>query len=276
LIEVISKKLLRLKLQMADSQEMLKLLRDGPVTTIVLNRPQRFNSFVKDMAMQMQEMLDGCREDGTRCLIITGEGKAFSAGQDLNEVTDPDGPELQRIVADHYNPIILRIRNLPIPVIAAVNGAAAGAGANIALACDIVVAKSSAYFLQAFSHIGLIPDSGGTYHLPRLIGFQRASALMMLGEKVSAPDAALMGMIYKSVPDEEWDTYVTELGRRVAAMPTKGLALTKRALNMSLVNNLAVQLDMEEQLQTEAGKTEDYTEGVKAFLEKRKPIFNGR
>src|SRR5688500_2369625 len=181
---------------MTEIEEMLKLTREGDVTTITLNRPQRFNSFVKEMALQLQDMLNVCCEDGTRCIVITGEGKAFSAGQDLNEVVDPNGPLLQTIVAEHYNPIILRIRNVPVPVIAAVNGAAAGAGANIALACDIVVAKASAYFLQAFSHIGLIPDSGGTYHLPRLIGFQRASALMMLGEKVGATDAASMGMIY--------------------------------------------------------------------------------
>ncbi len=261
---------------MSENQEMLILQREGDVTTIRFNRPLRYNSFVKDMALQLQAKLDECKTDGTRCLILTGEGKAFSAGQDLNEVTDPDGPELQRIVADHYNPVILRLRNLPIPVLAAVNGVAAGAGANIALACDIVIAKASSYFLQAFSHIGLIPDSGGTYHLPRLIGFQRASALMMLGEKVSARDAEYMGMIYKAINDEEWDTYVSDLAKKIAAMTTKGLALTKRALNMSLVNNLAAQLDMEEQLQTEAGRTEDYEEGVKAFLEKRKPLFNGR
>ncbi len=261
---------------MSELTQTLISHRDGAVKTIVLNRPQRFNSFIKEMAFQFQEMLDSCKTDGTRCLVITGEGKAFSAGQDLNEVTEPHGPELQHIVADHYNPIILRIRNLPIPVIAAVNGAAAGAGANIALACDIVIAKTSSYFLQAFSHIGLIPDSGGTFHLPRLIGFQRASALMMLGEKVSATDAAAMGMIYKVIPDEEWDAYVIELARKIAAMPTKGLALTKKALNMSLVNNLAVQLEAEEKLQTEAGRTEDYQEGVKAFLEKRKPYFKGQ
>lgn len=261
---------------MTDNQEMLVLRREGPITTVKFNRPQRYNSFVRDMALQFQEILDRCAEDGTRCLVITGEGKAFSAGQDLNEVTDPNGPKLQTIVAEHYNPIITRIRNLQVPVIAAVNGAAAGAGANIALACDIVVAKSTAYFLQAFSHIGLIPDSGGTFHLPRLIGFQRASALMMLGEKVPAPEAEAMGMIYKSVPDEEWDDYISNLASRIAAMPTKGLALTKNALNMSMVNNLAVQLEREEELQTLAGKTADYAEGVNAFLEKRKAIFEGK
>jgi 2-(1,2-epoxy-1,2-dihydrophenyl)acetyl-CoA isomerase len=261
---------------MTDTNDMILVTRDGDVTTIKLNRPQRYNSFVQAMAFDFQSKLDDVAKDGTRCLVITGEGKAFSAGQDLNEVTDPEGPEMQRIVADHYNPIIKRIRNLEMPVIAAANGAAAGAGANIALACDIVVAKTSAYFLQAFSHIGLIPDSGGTYHLPRLIGFQRASALMMLGEKVLAPDAELMGMIYKAIPDEDWDEYVPALAQRLVAMPTRGLALTKMALNMSLSSTLDQQLDIEEELQTTAGQTEDYAEGVKAFLEKRKAIFKGK
>jgi 2-(1,2-epoxy-1,2-dihydrophenyl)acetyl-CoA isomerase len=248
----------------------------GAVTTIKLNRPQRYNSFNREMALAMQQLLDQCAEDGTRCLVITGEGKAFSAGQDLNEVTDPNGPEMQKIVAEHYNPIITRLRDLELPVIAAVNGAAAGAGANIALACDIVIAKESAYFLQAFSHIGLIPDSGGTYHLPRLIGFQRASALMMLGEKVGAKDAEAMGMIYRSIPDAEWDEYVHALALRLSEMPTRGLALTKRALNASLENNLIDQLEVEEKIQTVAGKTEDYKEGVDAFLAKRKANFTGR
>ena len=256
--------------------EMLIVERNGPITTIRFNRPQRFNCFVRDMALEFQKKLAACSTDGTRCLVITGEGKAFSAGQDLNEVVDPEGPELQRIVADHYNPIIRAIRNLELPVIAAVNGAAAGAGANIALACDIVVAKKSSYFLQAFSHIGLIPDSGGTFHLPRLIGFQRASAQMMLGEKIPAPDAEAMGMIYKAIPDEDWDEYIPALALKLAQMPTRGLALTKMALNMSLDNSLTQQLDTEEELQTAAGQTEDYAEGVKAFLEKRKPIFKGK
>ena len=250
--------------------------RDGDVTTIRLNRPDRYNSFNREMAIGLQQLLDQCAENGTRCLVLTGEGKAFCAGQDLNEVTDPNGPALQSIVAEHYNPIITRLRDLELPIIAAVNGAAAGAGANIALACDIVIAKESSYFLQAFSHIGLIPDSGGTYHLPRLIGFQRASALMMLGEKVAAKDAEAMGMIYKAVPDAEWDEYVVKLGQRLAAMPTRGLALTKRALNATFENNLADQLDMEEKIQTTAGKTADYHEGVSAFLEKRKANFTGK
>ncbi len=261
---------------MSENSDMILVMREGLVTTLKLNRPQRYNSFIREMAFDFQQKIAECAKDGTRCLVITGEGKAFSAGQDLNEVTDPHGPKLQSIVAEHYNPIIKALRNLDIPVIAAVNGAAAGAGANIALACDIVVAKTSSYFLQAFSHIGLIPDSGGTYHLPRLIGFQRASALMMLGEKVSATDAEKMGMIYKAIPDEEWDAYVPALAQKLADMPTKGLALTKQALNMSLVNNLDQQLVVEKELQTLAGKTEDYDEGVKAFLEKRKPTFKGK
>ena len=250
--------------------------REGDVTTIRLNRPERYNSFNREMALGLQQMLDQCATDGTRCLVLTGEGKAFCAGQDLNEVTDPNGPPLQSIVAEHYNPIITRLRDLEVPIIAAVNGAAAGAGANIALACDIVIARESTYFLQAFSHIGLIPDSGGTYHLPRLIGFQRASALMMLGEKVAAKDAESMGMIYKAIPDADWDEYVLKLSQRLAGMPTRGLALTKRALNASLENNLTAQLDVEEKIQTAAGKTADYTEGVSAFLEKRKPNFTGK
>jgi len=245
------------------------------VGIISLNRPDRYNAFNQEMAFELQKALDQCATDGTRCVVITGEGKAFSAGQDLNEVTDPNGPPLQRIVSDHFNPIIRRLRELNIPVIAAVNGAAAGAGANIALACDIVIAKESSYFMQAFSAIGLIPDSGGTFHLPRLIGWQRASALMMLGDKVSAKDAEAMGMIYRAIPDADWDSYVTSLAQRVAAMPTKGLALTKRALNLSLSSNLNDQLKFEEQLQTKAGQTADYKEGVEAFLAKRKPNFTG-
>ena len=261
---------------MADTNEMLIVSREGDVTTIRFNRPERYNSFIRQMALDFQEKIATCAEDGTRCLVITGEGKAFSAGQDLNEVMDPEGPEMQRIVADHYNPIIRAIRNLDMPVVAAVNGPAAGAGANIALACDIVVAKKTSYFLQAFSQIGLIPDSGGTFHLPRLIGFQRASALMMLGEKVSATDAEHMGMIYKVIPDEEWDEYIPALAKKLSEMPTQGLALTKQALNRSLENNLDQQLSIEEKLQTAAGQTEDYNEGVKAFLEKRKPTFKGK
>lgn len=251
--------------------------RKGSVAHILLNRPKVFNSFNREMAMAMQGALDQCRDDDeVRCIVIRGEGKAFCAGQDLQEVTDPNGPSLTSIVRDHYNPIIERIRKLNKPVLAAVNGVAAGAGANIALSCDVVVACESASFLQAFSKIGLIPDSGGTFFLPRLIGFQRASALMMLGDKVGAREAENMGMIYRAVSNEDFDATIEELANKLANLPTKGLAYTKLALNHSMQNDLTKQLALEEQLQTRAGSTDDYTEGVSAFLEKRKPNFTGR
>jgi 2-(1,2-epoxy-1,2-dihydrophenyl)acetyl-CoA isomerase len=250
-------------------------IKDG-VARITLNRPEVFNSFHKEMAMEVQEALDQSQENTSiRAVIITGQGKAYCAGQDLKEVTDPNGPELTSIVRDHYNPIIEKIRHLSKPVIAAVNGVAAGAGANIALACDVVIASEKASFLQAFSKIGLIPDSGGTFFLPRLIGFQKASALMMLGEKVSAKDAEEMGMIYKAVPEEDYESEVNAIAIKLANMPTLGLAYTKMALNCSMANNLSAQLTLEEQLQTKAGGTYDYNEGVAAFLEKRKPEFKG-
>src|SRR5574338_548959 len=169
---------------------------------ITLHRPDKLNSFNREMALLMQEKLDECKSNEVRCVYITGAGKGFSSGQDLAEVADPNGPGMKKILSEHYNPIIRRIRELQKPVVAAVNGVAAGAGANIALCCDIVVAVQSASFIQAFSKIGLIPDSGGTYFLPRLIGWQKASALMMLGEKISSADAERMGMIYKVFPDE--------------------------------------------------------------------------
>ncbi len=247
------------------------------VCTIRLNRPSVFNSFNRAMALALQQTLDDCAGNETiRAVVITGEGKAFCAGQDLAEATDPNGPELQSIVREHYNPIILKIRQLEKPVIAAVNGVAAGAGANIALACDIVFAKESASFIQAFSKIGLIPDSGGTFFLPRLIGFQKAAALMMTGDKVSAAEAEAMNMIYKVLPDDLFDEEVRSFAEKLAQMPTRGLGLTKRALNASFTNDLSGQLDTEEKTQTEAGSTHDFEEGTKAFLEKRKPVFKGK
>ncbi len=248
---------------------------DG-VCEIKLNRPEVFNSFNKVMALQLQSVLDDCYSDeNVRVVVLTGEGKAFCAGQDLAEATDPNGPELSSIVRDHYNPIIEKIRNLEKPVIAAVNGVAAGAGANIALACDIVFAKKSASFIQAFSKIGLIPDSGGTFFLPRIIGVQKALALMMTGDKVTADEAESLNMIYKSVEDEDFDKVVLDFISKIAIMPTKALGLTKKAVNSSLNNDLSTQLKLEELLQTEAGATNDFKEGVNAFLEKRKPVFKG-
>jgi 2-(1,2-epoxy-1,2-dihydrophenyl)acetyl-CoA isomerase len=229
------------------------------------------------MALQLQEVLDDCAVNPEiRAVLLTGEGRAFCAGQDLAEATDPEGPELKAIVRDHYNPIIIKIRELEKPVIAAVNGVAAGAGANIALACDIVVAKKSASFIQAFSKIGLIPDSGGTYFLPRLIGMQKAMALMMTGDKVSAEEAERMNMIYKVFEDETFDEEAIKLAENLATMPTYGLGLTKKAVNLGLFNSLEDQLDLEESLQTEAGDTDDFTEGVNAFIQKRPAVFKGR
>jgi 2-(1,2-epoxy-1,2-dihydrophenyl)acetyl-CoA isomerase len=255
----------------------LKIAHSNGVCTITLNRPEVFNSFNKVMAVALQEALDDCvSNDEVRAVVITGEGKAFCAGQDLAEATDPNGPELQSIVRDHYNPIIERIRAIEKPVIAAVNGVAAGAGANIALACDLTIAKHSASFIQAFSKIGLIPDSGGTFFLPRIVGMQKALGLMMTGDKVTAEQADAMNMIYKAVSDESFEEEVTKLAETLAKMPTRGLGLTKKAVNQSFGNDLSTQLAVEEELQTEAGQTNDFTEGVNAFLEKRKPEFQGK
>jgi 2-(1,2-epoxy-1,2-dihydrophenyl)acetyl-CoA isomerase len=228
------------------------------------------------MALLLQEKLEECRRNAAiRCVLITGAGKAFSSGQDLEEIVAPDGPNVTTILGEHYNPIIKQIRKLEKPVVAAVNGVAAGAGANIALCCDIVIATQSASFIQAFSKIGLIPDSGGTFFLPRLIGWQKAAAFMMLADKVSATEAERIGMIYKVFTDEAFVEETQKLATTLAQLPTRGLALTKLALNNSMINNYEDQLHDEELLQEKAGATVDYKEGVQAFLEKRKPVFKG-
>ena len=246
------------------------------VMIITLNRADKFNSFNREMALQLQSTLDQASSDPqVRAIVLTGSGKAFCAGQDLAEAIDNNGPGISKIVEEHYNPIVSRLRAIEKPVIAAVNGVAAGAGANIALSCDIVLATASASFIQAFSKIGLVPDSGGTFFLPRLIGFQRASALMMTGDKVTAADAQHMGMIYKALPDETFMEEVMKLANTMAAMPTKALGLTKRLLNESASNTHQQQLALEGKLQVEAASTSDYSEGVNAFLEKRKPVFKG-
>lgn len=254
------------------------VVKEGAICRIRLNRPESFNSFNREMALALQNALDDCHQDETiRAVVIIGEGKAFCAGQDLVEVTDEKiNPGFKKILDEHYGPIIRKIRNTSKPIIAAVNGVAAGAGANIALACDIVVASERASFIQAFSAIGLIPDSGGTFFLPRLIGFQKASAIAMLGDKISAKEAEKMGMIYKVHEEEEFQAEVNLLAERLSRMPTKGLALTKEAFNSSMVNSLNDQLDVESMLQIQASETHDYTEGVKAFIEKRKPEFKGK
>ncbi len=246
------------------------------VATITLNRPDKFNSFNREMAFSMQAHLDECASvHEIRCVYITGAGKAFSAGQDLSELVGDNSIGIDQILSEHYNPIITRIRNMPKPVVAAVNGVAAGAGANIALCCDVVVATHSSSFIQAFSKIGLIPDSGGTYFLPRLIGWQKASAIMMLGEKVSSTEAERLGMIYKVFTDESFADESLKITNTLAQMPTKGLAFTKHALNYSLNSSLESQLITEDELQQKAAATYDYNEGVAAFLEKRAAVFKG-
>lgn len=260
------------------SSDTILFTKENGIGKIVLNRPKSFNSFNREMALAVQAALADCQQDNTiRAVVLTGEGKAFCAGQDLVEVTNPDlHPGFKAILDEHYAPIILAIRNLDKPVIAAVNGVAAGAGANIALACDIVIASEAASFIQAFSAIGLIPDSGGTFFLPRLIGFQKALAISMLGDKISAQEAGQMGMIYKAYPVEEFETKVNELALRLSQMPTKGLALTKKIFHKSMTNSLEDQLKAETILQIEASETEDCKEGIMAFVEKRKPTFTGK
>lgn len=244
---------------------------------ITLNRPEKLNTFNRQMALLLQNCLDKCEEaEEARCVYITGSGKAFSAGQDLEEVMDSSGPGMDVILHEHYNPIITKIRNIPKPVIAAVNGVAAGAGANIALCCDIVAASSAASFIQAFSKIGLIPDSGGTYFLPRLIGWQKASAIAMLGDKISAEEAEKLGMIYKAFADEDFEKSAYQIAEKLAKMPTKSLAFTKQLFNQSFTNSFEEQLKQEDIFQQKAAQTYDHKEGVNAFLEKRTPNFKGK
>jgi 2-(1,2-epoxy-1,2-dihydrophenyl)acetyl-CoA isomerase len=230
------------------------------------------------MALSLQTILDDCESnDEVRAIVLTGNGKAFCAGQDLKEVTSPEiNPGFKKILEEHYNPIITRIRSIKKPIIGAINGVAAGAGANIALACDVVVAHEKVSFIQAFSLIGLIPDSAGTYFLPRLIGFQKAQALAMLGDKISAEDAEKMGMIYKVIPFENFEEEVSQLASKLANMPTKALGMIKELFNKSMTNSLEDQLALESKLQIEAAQSEDYAEGVAAFIEKRQPNFKGK
>ena len=255
---------------------ILFTLENG-VARIMLNRPAVFNSLNREMALALQNALRASRDNAeVRAIYLSGEGKAFCAGQDLKEVTGDNPPSFTTLLSEHYNPVVQLIRGIEKPVVGAVNGVAAGAGANFALACDIVVARESASFIQAFSKIGLVPDSGGTFFLPRIIGFQKAAALMMLGEKVGAREAEALGMIYKVFPDDQFEEESWMIAVQLAQMPTLGLGLTKRALSRSLINSLEEQLALEEQLQMQAGTTEDYREGVAAFLEKRAPLFKGK
>ncbi len=247
------------------------------IATITLNRPKAYNSVNRTLALEFIKALKECKENSDiRAIVITGEGKAFCAGQDLTEVTDPENnPGFEKILEEHYAPIIRLIREIEKPVLAKVNGVAAGAGANIALACDIVIATEKASFIQAFSAIGLVPDSAGTFFLPRLIGFQKATAIAMLGDKISAQEAERIGMIYQYYAEGEFEESFNKIAQKLALMPTKGLGYTKRAFNSSLNNDLNQQLDVENELQMKASSTADYKEGVTAFIEKRKPVFKG-
>lgn len=243
---------------------------------IKLNRADKLNSFNQQMSLELIDCLESvAKDDKVRGIVLTGAGKAFCAGQDLEEAISGKNT-IDEIIEIQYNPIIKLIRNIEKPVVAAVNGVAAGAGANIALACDIVICSDNSSFIQAFSKIGLVPDSGGTYFLPRLIGMGKAAAIMMMGDKITAHDAERMNMVYEVVSNDMFQSRINQFMNKLAELPTRALVLTKKLLNSSWNNNLAEQLDMEKVLQKEAAKSYDYNEGVRAFLEKRNPTFEGK
>ena len=250
--------------------------KNNKVAKISLNRADVLNSFNYAMADELIDALEKCKEDDeVRAVIFSGEGRAFCAGQDLQEATGENSPGIDEIIEHTYNPIIKYIREMPKPVICAVNGVAAGAGANIAIACDITFAKSSAKFIQAFVNIGLVPDSAGTFFLPKLIGLQRAAGLMFTGDKISAEEAEKIGMIYKCVPDDEFETVVDSFAKKIAEKPTKTIALIKDLLNQSNSNNWIQQLELEKKNQKIAADSNDHREGITAFFEKRKPEYKG-
>jgi 2-(1,2-epoxy-1,2-dihydrophenyl)acetyl-CoA isomerase len=253
---------------------------DGGVATVTLNRPARLNSFTAAMHEELRHALNIARTDAAvRVLVLTGAGRAFCAGQDLaDDAVAPgnEAPDLGATVKQYYAPLVLTLRALPMPVLCAVNGVAAGAGANLAFACDIVLAAESANFIQPFCKLGLVPDTGGTYFLPRLAGSARAMGLALLGDKLSAAQAAQWGLIWKCVPDGELQAQTTALAQHFASAPTAGLARTKQALYASAANSLEAQLMLEADMMTELGRTEDYAEGVAAFTARRTPVFKGR
>lgn len=265
-------------LKRSTMNETIRYTVKNAVAHIELNRPEVFNSFNRALSTAFQESLKQAERDETvRAVLLTGSGKAFCAGQDLKEVMDlENSPGFRAILEEGYHPIIQLIRGIAKPFVAAVHGVAAGAGANIALACDVVVASEAAVFIQAFSKIGLVPDSGGTFFLPRLVGFQRASALMMLGDKVTGKQAEQIGMVYRCFLADEFKQGAIAVAEQLAKMPTRALAQTKALLNQTYQNSLSEQLSREAQSQIEASQSEDYKEGLRAFIEKRKPIFKGK
>ena len=252
---------------------------DAGIARLTLNRPERLNSFNVEMHEEVRAALSGLREvRSCRVLILTGAGRGFCAGQDLSDravAATGAAADLGDSIEKYYKPLVLALQNLPLPVIAAVNGVAAGAGANIALACDLVIATRSASFIQSFSKLGLVPDSGGTWLLPRMVGRARALGLALIGEKLVAEEAAAWGLIWRCVADEEFPATVNELAQRFAAAPTTGLARIKQAINSSGERSLEAQLDVERDYQRELGRSHDYTEGVAAFMQKRTPQFTG-
>ena len=260
--------------------ENVKFETANGIGRITLNRPDRLNSFTAAMHAEVRDALAAAKNDATlRVLLLTGAGRGFCAGQDLSDraVAPGDAPvDLGASIENNYRPLVLALRALPLPVVCAVNGVAAGAGANLALACDIVIATKSAAFIQAFCKIGLIPDSGGTYFLPRFVGAARAMGLALLGDKLHAEDAAAWGLIWKCVEDSQFADAVEGLLTQLAQAPTRGLAEIKRALHTSANNTLESQLDLERDIQRELGYSADYREGVAAFLEKRPPRFSGK
>ena len=254
--------------------------QDAGVLTITLNRPEKLNAFNPEMHQLLRQAIERAGDDaGIRAMLLTGSGRGFCAGQDLAERNVSPGAapiDLSVSIGSYYNPLVRRLRGLMKPVVCAVNGIAAGAGANVALACDLVLAARSASFVQSFVRLGLVPDSGGTYFLPRLVGTARAMGLALLGEKLSAEDAERWGLIWKAVDDDKLLAQANALARALAAGPTKGYGLVKRAIYASAGNSLEVQLDLERDLQRDAGSSADYREGVSAFMEKREPRYQGK
>ena len=261
------------------SYETILFSVDRGVARLTLNRPEKLNSFNTQMHEEVRHALENLNRGDARVLVLSGAGRAFCAGQDLGDravAPGAQGLDLGESIEKHYKPLILALHRLPMPVIAAVNGVAAGAGANIALACDLVIAARSASFVQAFSKLGLVPDSGGTWTLPRLIGNARALGLTLLGQKLPAEQAAAWGMIWQCVEDAELSATVDTLALQLAVAPTRGLAATKAAIRGGWQHSLAEQLDIERDVQRELGRSADYAEGVAAFTEKRTPLFKGQ